>query len=173
MNAGLIAARYASALLLFAKEEQAEDRVYEDSRIFLDALQAAEGPCPAEDMTGCIEGLSEPMQKFITLVLRNKRAEYLPAILNAYRDRYRKEKGITRAWLTTAADNPDLADKLGRLMKEHGFSKVDFKTETDPALIGGFVMQIEDKRLDASVASQLKNIRKELEAKLRKKRQHG
>jgi len=163
MNAGLIASRYATALLLFSKEEQAADRVYADARTLLDALPQTDG------LTACIEGLSEPMKKFIALVLRNKRAEYLPAILNAYRALYRHENGITRAWLTTAVENPALADRLAELMKAQGFTKVDFKSEVNPDLIGGFIVQVEDKRLDASIASQLKQIRKELEAKIRKK----
>jgi len=163
MNAGLIAKRYATALLLFAKEEQAAGRVYEDAQVLNGALQSTEG------LTACIEGLCQPMQKFLALVVRNKRVEYLPAILSAYRKLYRQENGITRAWLTTAEEDPGLAEKLALLMKMQGFTKVDFKTEVDPALIGGFIVQIEDKRLDASISSQLKNIRKELEAKIRKK----
>ena len=64
---------------------------------------------------------------------------------------------------------PELAEKLVLLMKQQGFSKVDFKTEVNPDLIGGFIVQVEDKRLDASTASQLKYLQKELEAKIRKK----
>ena len=163
MNAGLIASRYANALLLFAKEERAAKRVYDDARSLLDALPQT------ENLAACIESLSPTMQKFITLVIRNKRVEFLPAILNAYRAHYRSENGITRAWLTTATENPELADKLVLLMKQQGFSKVDFKTEVNPDLIGGFIVQVEDKRLDASTASQLKYLQKELEAKIRKK----
>lgn len=167
MNAGLIAKRYADALLLFAKEEQENERVYEDARTLTGALQSN------EDLSACVEGLSATMQKFLTLVVRNKRVDKLHAILRAYRKLYRQENGITRAWLTTAREEPELAGKLARLMKEQGFSKVDFKTEVDPSLIGGFIVQIEDKRLDASTASQLKQIRKELEAKIRKTRKNG
>ena len=58
-------------------------------------------------------------------------------------------------------------------MKEQGFKKIDFETEVDPKLIGGFIVQIEDKRLDASISSQLKNIRKELEENIRKNRKNG
>ena len=119
MNAGLIASRYANALLLFAKEERTAKRVYDDARSLLDALPQT------ENLAACIESLSPTMQKFITLVIRNKRVEFLPAILNAYRAHYRSENGITRAWLTTATENPELADKLVLLMKQQGFSKVD------------------------------------------------
>ena len=173
MDAGLIASRYANALLLFAKEEQAEQRVYADARTLLDALLTPDGLPDTGKMASCIGSLSEPMQKFVTLVIRNNRVTYLTAILNAYRALYRHEHGITRAWLTTATENPELAGKLEELMKLQGFTEIDFKTEVNPDLIGGFVVQIEDKRLDASIASQLRDIRKEWEEKNRKNRNNG
>ena len=167
MNAGLIASRYANALLLYAHEQKAEKRIYEDAAALRQALR------DNSDVPGCIEKLCEPMQRFLALVIRNKRVEYLSAILHDYRALYRKEKGITRAWLTTATENPGLADRLATLMKEQGFSKVDFETEVNPALIGGFIVQVEDQRLDASIATQLQTIRKEWEDKNRKTRKNG
>ena len=167
MNAGLIASRYANALYLFACETGEEKKVYEDASALKRAVLAN------DDVTGCIERLSVPMQRFLALVIRNKRVEYLPAILHNYRVLYRKEKGITRAWLTTATENPELAGRLAELMKLQGLTEVDFKTEVDPNLIGGFIVQVEDKRLDASTASQLKQIRKDLETSIRKTRNNG
>lgn len=167
MNQGLIARRYAEALLAFSREEDTSGRVYDDAKLLDDALQSGQG------IPDCIEGLCATMRKFLTLVIRNKRGESLPSILKAFRRLYRKENGITRAWLTTAAENPEMVEQLTALMRKQGFSKIDFKTEVDPSLIGGFVVQIEDKRLDASIATQLKRIRKELEAKIRKNAKNG
>ena len=167
MDAGMIASRYANALLLFASETKEEKRVYDDAATLRLALQEK------SDVAGCIEKLCEPLQRFLALVIRNKRVEYLPAILQDYRALYRRKKGITRAWLTTAVENPELAEKLAELMKRQGFSKIDFKTEVNPDLIGGFIVQVEDKRLDASIASQLRDIRKEWEENNRKKRNNG
>ena len=167
MDAGLIASRYAQALLLFASETKEEGRVYEDAAALKKAVLSK------DDMAGCIERLSEPMQRFLALVIHNKRVEYLPAIMHNYRVLYRKKKGITRAWLTTATENPELADKLAQLMKLQGFTEVDFKSEVNPDLIGGFIVQVEDKRLDASIAAQLRDIRKEWEEKNRNNRNNG
>ena len=151
MNDGLIASRYAGALLTFAKEEHAGQRVYEEAETLRQALASPGG------LAACIDGLSETMKRFLELVIRNKRVDCLDDILRVYRIRY----------------YPSLEEKLTLLMKEQGFNKVDFKTEINPNIIGGFVIQIEDKRLDASIASQLKHIRKEMEAQTRKTRQHG
>ena len=167
MDSGLIASRYANALLLFAREEHAEKRIYDDAAALKQAMTAEEG------VEACIAQLCEPMRRFLTLVIRNKRVEHLPAILHTYRKLYRKEKGITRAWLTTATENPDLAAKLTALMQAQGFTEIDFRTEVNPDLIGGFIVQVEDKRLDASIARQLATIRKEWEEKNRKTRKNG
>jgi F-type H+-transporting ATPase subunit delta len=167
MNAGLIASRYANALMRFAQEKQVEDRLYEEAG----AIRRALGN--DQQLTACIAAASEPMQKFLTLVIRNKRVEFLPEILRVFRVYYRKEKGITQALLTTAAEEPQLAGKLRTLMQAQGFTQVDFKTEVDPGLIGGFILQVEDKRLDASIATQLRTIRKEWEEQNRKIRNNG
>ena len=106
MNAGLIASRYATALLLFAQEEGMPARVYDDAGALQEALRSPQA------LATCVEGLSAPMQKFLSLVIRNRRTDYLAAILNSFRTQYRQEYGITRAWLTTAVDNPGLADRL-------------------------------------------------------------
>ena len=129
MDAGLIASRYANALLLYATEQKAEKRIFDDAEALRKALQSK------EDLPGCIERLCEPMQRFLALVVRNKRVEYLPAILHDY--------------------------------------QVDFRTEVNPDLIGGFIVQVEDRRLDASIATQLQTIRKEWEEKNRKTRKNG
>ena len=167
MDAGLIASRYANALLLYATEQKAEKRIFDDAEALRKALQSK------EDVPGCIERLCEPMQRFLALVVRNKRVDYLLAILHDYRVLYRKAKGITRARLTTATENPGLVGKLTELMKAQGFSQVDFQTEVNPDLIGGFIVQVEDRRLDASIATQLQTIRKEWEEKNRKTRKNG
>ncbi len=167
MDAGLIATRYARALLLYAREERTEAPVYEDAQKLLDALQ------DQRSLTSCIEGLSQTLRHFVALVIRNKRVEYLPAILHNFRVLYRQDHGITRAWLTTATEDPELAGKLTTLMKLQGFTRIDFRTEVNPDLIGGFILQIEDKRLDASIASQLRTIRKEWEEKNSNNRKNG
>jgi len=40
--------------------------------------------------------------------------------------------------------------------------QVELKESVDSALIGGFVLRVGDKQLDASVSSQIKNIKRQL-----------
>ena len=162
MNAGLIATRYARTLLLYSREEGIEEQTYQQARSLLAALGKE------EELGACVEGLSPQMRNFITLVIRNKRTPYLSRILHAYSDLYRKEHGITKARIVSAVEDPGLEDKLKTLLKLYGYTKVDFESEVDPGLIGGFVLSIDDKRLDASIARELAQIRHEFEEKNRK-----
>jgi F-type H+-transporting ATPase subunit delta len=48
--------------------------------------------------------------------------------------------------------------------KTAGFQHVELQEKVDPALIGGFVLQVGDKLVDASIAYDLKNIAKQFES---------
>ena len=47
------------------------------------------------------------------------------------------------------------------LIEQDRAGSVEFDTKVDPALIGGFVLQIGTTRIDASVAGQLKRVKKQ------------
>jgi F-type H+-transporting ATPase subunit delta len=48
--------------------------------------------------------------------------------------------------------------------KSAGFQLVELEERIDPDLIGGFVLQVGDKLVDASIAYDLKNIAKQFES---------
>jgi len=84
-------------------------------------------------------------------------------IVLMYDQVYRKAKGIVTVHLTTV-------EPAGEKMKEALISVVEqvtgetaeFQAKTDSDIIGGFILEIEDKRLDASVKEQLRIINYEL-----------
>jgi len=51
-----------------------------------------------------------------------------------------------------------------QVKKTDGFQHVELQEKVDPALIGGFVLQVGDKLVDASIAYDLKNIAKQFES---------
>jgi F-type H+-transporting ATPase subunit delta len=57
---------------------------------------------------------------------------------------------------------PGLKDRLQELMQDRTGSKVVLEESVDESLIGGFVLQVEDLRMDASVEGQLRRLRREL-----------
>jgi len=51
-----------------------------------------------------------------------------------------------------------------QVKKTAGFQQVELHEKVDPALIGGFVLQVGDQLVDASIAYDLKNIAKQFES---------
>ena len=90
---------------------------------------------------------------------------------------YLKRHDILYVTLTSARELPQsIVDRIGKraeeMLAEVG-GKQSYWVKVDPELIGGFVLRVEDKRLDASIATQLRTIRKEWEEKNRKLRNNG
>lgn len=100
---------------------------------------------------------------FINLVFNNKRESYLGSILRYFMYLYNKEMGIRPAVLLSARSfDPLLREKILRTISQKLHIKIDLQEQTESQLIGGFIMRIEDYQIDASVASQLTKIKKEL-----------
>jgi F-type H+-transporting ATPase subunit delta len=81
----------------------------------------------------------------------------METIVRMYDAVYRKAKGIVTVHLTTVEPaNTQIKNELLPIIAQISGGKVDFQTQTDPNLIGGFILEIEDKRLNASVKEQLR-----------------
>lgn len=172
MDLGVIAVRYARALLKSATELKTEDRVYDemqslsscyisvpDLRFTIDnpmlqkdkkqhALETAMGGNPTD--------LSK---RFVALVLKEDRESTLQFMAASYITLYRKQKNITRGKLTTAVPvSPQTEERMRKMVESKTQGTVEFKTEVDPEIIGGFVLEYDTYRMDASVKTKLSNI---------------
>lgn len=178
MNLGLISKRYAKALLEYAREQKAEDTLYSEmnrlAAVFAaepkvrmamdnpiltvkdkaDLLKAAVGSSPTAQFT-----------RFIELVLKNKREAHLQFIALAYLERYRRLNHINKAKLVTASlVNSKVVDKLKSVLQKIKPGTQEIETIVDPSIDGGFILYVDTYRLDASVATQLKNIKRQFVA---------
>lgn len=80
-------------------------------------------------------------------------------IANSFITLYRKQNNLIRAKLSTAAVlSSDTEAKLRKLVESKTNGSVEFTTAVDSELIGGFVLEYDTYRLDASIKSQLKSI---------------
>ena len=76
---------------------------------------------------------------------------------------FKADQGILDARVESAIPvDLTFLDGLKKRLEESSHRKIDMKTETNEALIGGFILTLEDQQLDASVQSKLKRIRQEL-----------
>ena len=107
--------------------------------------------------------LSEISLSMINLVIRNKREVYLTGIARNFMDLYRKAKGIHTATLLTAQPVEDSSlNSIKELIRKAYNADVDLSSAVDEDMIGGFILTIEDMQYDASVASNLKKMKKQL-----------
>ena len=111
--------------------------------------------------------VSSEFSKFVDLVTDRKRENYFHSISLVFQDLYRKDNNIIIGKLTTATEvSEQVKEKMKALVAQIANlplgGKVEFQSEVDPSLIGGFQLQVESNLLDASVASQLQEIKKTL-----------
>ena len=177
MSTGKIAVRYAKALFLSAKEQNVLDPVRDDMELLLEATskiedikQLLESPildsgkksiALSEIFKSRVSGLS---LDFINLATRNKREEYLPGMARYYIQLYKEEKGIQVATVSSAVGmDQESSDQIREMIKEAFKTEIELQQEIKKDLIGGFVLRVENKQLDASVKGKLARIKKELQ----------
>ena len=176
MNAGVVATRYAKAIYEFALEKGEESVVYESLGLLAgnfsrlpELSSALKDPTISAQqksevlLTACGNTKSETLRKVIHLVLKNDRVDYMENIALVYGEQYRKSKGIVIAHLTSVEPagekmKKELVDIISKITQD----QVEFHTQTDPDIIGGFILEIENNRLDASVRDQLNRLRLDL-----------
>ena len=75
----------------------------------------------------------------------------------------KKYKGITESVLTTAVKvDARVKKQITDLISDVFKTKVELKEIVDPEIIGGFILQIDDNYIDASIRNKLRKIKKEL-----------
>lgn len=177
MDNGLIPHRYAKALYKFALEKGTTTKLYDLSKKVIAAFEAnpnlqkvLSNPFVKNDdkekllISAAGNDLNEGYERFVKLVIGHQRADYAYAMMLAYRDIYRKENHISRAVITTASKlNDGLMDKLRAIVK-NSFkgSVIEFSEFVNPDLIGGFVIDVDSVRMDASVSNELEQLRQTL-----------
>ena len=172
MDIGVISTRYARALLKSATAEKQEAQVYQDmmtlAQSYIDVPQLRQtiaGPMlPKEQKQTLLETASgakpTPLTKsFIALVLKEGRESVMQFMANSYVTLYRQQKNVIRGKLITAARvSAETEQKMRQMVESKTQGTVEFETEVNPDIIGGFILEYDTFRMDASVKSKLNNI---------------
>lgn len=185
MDIGVVSVRYARALLKSAVEARQEATVYVEMQTLAESyLRVPElrftidNPMLAKDkkeellLTACGEDsakkgaahkVSDLTRRFIHLVVEEGRESTLQFMANSYITLYRQQKNIIRGRLITAAAvSPATEQKMRQMVESKTQGTVEFQTEVNPDIIGGFILEYGTYRMDASVKSKLKTILTEL-----------
>lgn len=175
--ASRIAVRYAKSLVDLAKEQGKLEVIKNDIDTLKDIFKESRdfylmmmSPIIKEDkkkniFSAVLKGRVDDMTlAFINIVISKKRESFLPEITDAFYDQYNQLNNITPVKLTTAVPlTDDLEEKIVRLMKEkYGKDKIELTTVVDDEIIGGFILEFENKLYDASIAHQFESLKQEL-----------
>lgn len=175
MNTGVFSKRYAKALLDFAIKRGTEKQVYQEVNILArhfaevpELRKTIDNPVLAKNVKLDLlveasggKNISEEMKRFLSLVIDAKREKFLQFISWSFIDQYRERKNILMGKLTTAVDSPELVKHLEKMAGKKTKSIVEIESKIDPSIIGGFIMELDGYRLDASVDTQLRKIKRQ------------
>lgn len=112
-----------------------------------------------EDPDHVPQSLEPDLEKLIALLKKNNRLDYLKSIFHSYTDMYYASANIVRARLVTAVPSPELEERISRLISKHRTCRIVVETRVDPAIVGGFILEFDDRLLDASVRRQIEILR--------------
>ena len=172
MDIGIISVRYARALLKNAVEQKSEDIVYAEMRrvaaSYADVPQlrkTIDNPMLSKEKkqqlleTAAGEDPSPLTKTFLSLVLKENRESMMQFIALSYVTLYRQQKNLISGKLITAtAVSPDTEQRLRQMVGSKTNGIVEFETEVNPDIIGGFILEYDTYRMDASVKAKLNNI---------------
>lgn len=179
MDDGIIASRYAGALLKYVLETGNGERVCAEAKRLEQALTrlpelrlVLDNPADvaAAQKLSLLraalgeEPVSDEMERFLRLVLDKGRIPLLRLMLHDFVALFHRTRNVLYARLTTAAPAQEaLIERLRALVREKTGKEAVIETAVDPELIGGFVFDVEDYRMDASVLRSLRRIRREFQ----------
>ncbi|NGZ88821.1 ATP synthase F1 subunit delta [Psychroflexus maritimus] len=108
------------------------------------------------------EANSNSMQ-LIAFLLNKKRINLLLEVASSYISIYEKNNNINRAKVVLAKElTHDMFTKIQAKVNALTGNDVEIQTEINPAILGGFVLTINDLQYDASVVGQLNKFKTQL-----------
>ncbi len=177
MNHSIIVTRYARALVKWVREtghgaivvSEAETlgtalRSLPDLRRMMVAADDVVSPFEKKKLLQSALGnrMSQELSRFLTLLNKNDRMGLVQEILRDFVDLYHRSVGIRKAHLTTVEEPSErMLQRLKALVKQKTGDDVIIEVDVDPSLVGGFVFDIDDYLMDASVKRQLDLIREQ------------
>ncbi len=171
-----VAYRYAKSILGLAEERKEADRIEADFALITRVLNEnrelrvfLKSPVVKADKKNNVlhavfgSHVSELMGAFVKILTSKNREYLLLDIAQSYLDQIRIRKGIMTATVESASTlDPDSLKAIHDLVTKFNEQGEIVLTEiTKPEIIGGFVLKVEDKMIDASVAGHLNKLRRQ------------
>ncbi|HYY25664.1 MAG TPA: ATP synthase F1 subunit delta [Candidatus Udaeobacter sp.] len=176
MIEGSLSRRYAKALFELAQEAGQEEQVDQEGEQFYAAYSGSELQGLLTNPAFGLESRKKVLLKvaetqrlspltihFLSLLLERDRLAYLPGIVSSYRRMLNEAKGRVEAKVVGASPlEPAMLDRLSQMLRGISGKEVVLEQETDPALIGGVLIELEGKIYDGSVRTQLEKMKQRI-----------
>lgn len=176
MEGTRVASRYAKSFIDLALEQGALEKAYADMKLIAGTAKTnhefvvfLKSPVIKTDtkqavLKGIFEGkLDKITSAYLQLITSKKREIYLPEIAEEFINQYNEKKQILKAVVTTAGGIDDTIRKqVMELVKGTGSgnNEVVLEEKINKDLIGGFIIRVGDKQVDASIARKLNNLKR-------------
>lgn len=176
MKSTRVAGRYSKALLDLALEQKTLEEAKNDALVVLDAIKESRdlrnllmSPVvkPSQKNTILTEvfgkHVSELTMRFVQLVVKHGRDKDMDTIFDQFMNQYREHMNIVEVEVTTSTkvSATVIADIVKKLESSTG-KTVEVVESVDEDLIGGYVVDMKNYRLDASLATGMKKLKREL-----------
>ncbi len=176
MDQSKIPVRYAKAFLALAKEKNLLTDLKHDIELVFqvcknsaDFILLLEIPIiktseKQKVITSVFKGkVNDYTLKFLRLITQNNREVYIPGICRSFLEMARKVLNIKSVELTTAIEiSAENINRIKSILEKELNAGVEISGKVNPKIIGGLILRLDDEQYDASVATQLKNIKQEL-----------
>ena len=173
-----LASRYAKSLIDLAIERDQLEKVFADmswlqavcksNRDFTNVLRSPViKPDTKKKILSAVTAgkISELTAAFNSLLVNKGRESNLPEIIPAFIHAYKEHKNIQTVKLTTASPVSDSIRNsiVEQVKKSAGFQNIELEEKVNSDIIGGFVLEVGDKLIDASISYDLKTIAKQFD----------
>jgi ATP synthase, F1 delta subunit len=169
----LVDKRYAEALVDVAETNNALEKVQEELRLFAESYSTLpefrsffRTPEIGNDekrntLKMLLKDSSTILLPFLLLLIDKGRLVNLPGIYSEYVDLADKRKKVLHLEVRVAAaiDDGQLSRIKEKYKKEYGATDVKANITVDPGLLGGIVIQIGDRVIDASIKGRLQGLK--------------
>jgi ATP synthase F1 delta subunit len=172
-----IARVYAEALFGAAKEKDKLDEIHEQLDEFADAMESNHdmqvfffspyftSAEKREGISKAISGAADEFINFLELVAEKHRMPAIFATRRAFDELWAEERKRLDVTVTSAVElDPKVVEKVGDEIAKQTGREIDLNAVVDQDVIGGLVLRVGNRVLDASVRAKLDRLRKEIAA---------
>ncbi|HEY8916438.1 MAG TPA: ATP synthase F1 subunit delta [Chitinophaga sp.] len=170
-----LASRYAKSLVDLAIEKGQLEVVRADMQVLQqiaksnpDVVTLLRSPVIKPDkkqkiLAAILEGkVSNVTSMFIQLLVAKGRESNLPEITTEFARQYNLLNNISKVKITTAVPlDAAILSAIKQKVEAGSDKKIEMETAVEPDLIGGFVLETDDRLFDASILRDLKDIKKQ------------